>query len=232
MNASYPDPGDYASWDDWDTIDIVDAQDLSKNWAIIYSHANGRINGTDFNTGEGAALSEATYVDDWEGTNEWPTVGHRHGHDGVDSSFLADSVLSHSVLGDGAHGIVRCPTKDFRGLLMSSQAIPQRQTSGSYSFFNYFSIPFDSYRWLGSSGKLNRDTGGAARFLLQSYCYNWENWTDHERRSHCLPCVVIRKTGDYLDSSEVLLVRHTLWDGSQADLKEDFKYQILTLGLT
>jgi len=232
-NDSYPDPGDYADWDDWDTSDIVDAQDLSKNWAIIYSHANGRINGTDFNTGEGAALSEATYVADWEGTNEWPTVGHRHSHDGVDSSFLADSVLTYDILGAGAHGIFRCPTKDYRGLLMSSEAVPEITDSTTpFAFWDYFSIPFDSYRWLGASGKLYRDTSGAARFLIQGYWYNFENWTDHEQSSYCMPFVDVEQTGDYLDPSQVKMRRHTLWDGTFADRQDDFKYQILTLGLT
>lgn len=177
-------PGDYASWPDWAVEDIVDAQVLQRNWAVIFAHANGEINGTDIDTGS-AAASETTYIQDLEaGNNQWPTDGVRHSHDGIDSALLAEDIIGQDIMGYRAFGMLRHPAKDYRGLMLFGSIVTEWKNA-----LHPVAIPYDYIRWGQVGGFMYRSAGGASRYLACPVYSNFADLSAAERQALTFPYV-------------------------------------------
>ena len=187
-NWLHDSPADYASWTDWSTSDIVDGDLLEKNWGVLFTHVNGKLNGTDIDTATAAAtLSEATYIVNMDDNGAWPTKGQRHSHNGVDSAVLADDILTTTLLGDGAHGIWRSPTDIYNGLILFNRAKKDGpKVARGQDISVPISIPFDYEQW-GSWLLELSSTTGATRFIVTPLFTNFAMWSKKERGSPCLP---------------------------------------------
>jgi len=199
-NWSHDSPGDYANWTDWGTSDVVDGDLLEKNWGVLFTHVNGKLNGTDIDTATAAAtLSEATYIVNMDDDGAWSTRGQRHSHNGVDSSILKTGVLTASVLGDGAFGIWRSPTDEYIGQLLFNRAKQDSpKVARDQEISLPISIPFNFARW--GAWLLELDsTSGATRFVAAPLFNRFASWSHKERGAPCLP-----RVASSLDSSEGL----------------------------
>lgn len=187
-------PADYASWTDWDTEDVVDADVIQANWSVIFQHVNGNLNGSDFDTA-GSTATETAKLQDWESGNKlWPTWGVRHSHDGVDSAILATGIVGSSLLGNLAFGMIRHPSKDFLGLLLHTMIVAERKqnyTGDSYVPIYYMAIPYDYPRWDPSGIWLYREnaTHGTCRFLACPVYANYSEMSDTQKRALTYPAL-------------------------------------------
>lgn len=193
--ASVGDPGDYASWDDWDTKDIVDGDLIRRNFAAIFSHVNGNLNGTDI--APTAQLgTETALVDDWEGgNNAWPTVGARHSHDGLDSASLGESLIGYSHLAPLAHGALMTPSMSYRGLTLFGRLVvttSQADTVGVFDSRQRVSVPYNYRLWSSDPAShtyMFRDTSGCAHICCSVEAPDSDSWSNEERIAMSVPYI-------------------------------------------
>ena len=188
---------DYASWDDWDTADVVDAEVLQRNLAALVSHVNGNLNGTDVDL-VNTPISETTFITQEEsGAKTWPSVGQRHGHDGIDSRILASSIIGHTLLKDRIYSIFRCPSQLYRGLLLHGRV--ENDAPDGYDSANGWNmaVPFNSQSW-GSYLSSARSGIFVSRIIP-----NVESLTWAERRTLLHPCVYKTISGDNITAMKI-----------------------------
>lgn len=181
-------PEDYANWDPWDTSDIVDGDQLQRNWAVIFSHVNGCINGTDFEDDSGQFDEGTSLVDYEDGNSQWPTAGQRHSHDGADSARLASECLTNVLLGTpadpgGSYGLIRHGSQTMHGVLESvwvgyDQPSPQAGTL----YDQQVAIPHN-YGSIGGVRVWRTGIYGRTAFLVCPVLTGFESWTDDEKCS-------------------------------------------------
>lgn len=189
-NPFYLAPEDYANWDLWDTSDIVDGDQLQRNWAVIFSHVNGCIDGTDFED-DSAQFDEGTSLVDYEaGNSQWSTVGQRHSHDGVDSALLVDECLTATLLGTpadpgGSYGFIRHGSMTSLGVLMSVWAgYDQPSPQAGILYAQQVAVPYNHERWL--FNHIQRSgvaIGGRCAFLVCPVLTGFESWSADEKCS-------------------------------------------------
>lgn len=199
----FDDVGDYASWDDWVVDDVVDADLIRQNVAAIFAHVNGHLNGTDIKT-DASAISEATYIDDWEsGNNLWPVEQARHTHDGIDSAKLADDIIGHSHLPSRAFGMMRSPTKDYRGLLLFGRVVADRDTGPLYDSYLYYriAIPYNPDEW--GTQYLYRASTGGARVCLGLMIPSYSSWSVEKQRELFIPYADITEVTNQITDVDV-----------------------------
>jgi hypothetical protein len=198
---SYDGVGDYASWDDWATEDIVDADVLQRNWAILYSHINGNLNGSDMNVDTASAASETAVISSWSEMSDWPIQDHRHSHNGVDSSLLADDVITNTLLlVDAAFCMVRSPCKSRNAVLIHGSALSETEGESYVSSGKIevsFAWGYNHIEWSNSETDVYRDdaTNGYCSAIVSAYFPNWNTFSKAQKRSLCVPYF------DYLTSS-------------------------------
>jgi hypothetical protein len=217
----YPAYTDFASWDDWDTADIVDAWLLISNWLVILDHVNGNLNGSDLAEGV-AAISETTYVLDEEVQGDyWPTTHQRHSHDGYDSAFLAANVITAALMGSLGYGALRHPASSEYALLMHGALI-----------VDYISVmgiavppPYDWYYWHpAGNGYLYEATDGNFRMVGNAVISDFLSWSTDQQRQLFAGASLRYATGD--DITSLYLYTHT---GSTSVTGWEFSWVILAL---
>ncbi len=227
-NWAYNEVGEYANWTAWTTEELVDAEILQRNWAILYSHINGNLNGTDLNV-DGASINESSVVQGWAGTSDhdpdeaWPTASYRHSHDGMDSSFLADNVISSTVLDDG-HLIIRSPSKSYHSLALHSRGYSVRGIDSIPE--TEVAFPLNSKRWprlIRADATLY--TKGYFHLIASSYVANWSTLTLAAKRSLCVPC--IRTISGDITGMVLEQPRNTICDLSDDARVPDVLFQTL-----
>lgn len=189
----YPAATNYDSCAAWDTSDIVDADQLQQNWALLFAKANGMLDGTDFAPDSGQ-FDEETALVDYEGgvVGVWPTLGQRHSHNGIDSAILADGCIERDTLGAhatswGSFGIIRHPSQNYYGILMTSwvaydQPAPVKGTAYSQAV----AIPYDYKRW-GTDYLQNDGAGGRTAILVAPLMTGYPGWTENQK---CAPSMM------------------------------------------
>lgn len=180
-NVDFTDPGDYDSWNAWETADVVDARIIVDNWSILFGHVNGGLNGTDLDPDTADQFPEDEWVVNPENATPAnqlpdPATGLRHSHDGVDSAYLAAGVVTGAILGDRARGIFLSPSKAYRTVLLHGRLAYEKGLIGnsvedipSDSNIRTLAVPWDRVRW-GSSAIQQDPTAsgsGTVRMLVQ-----------------------------------------------------------------
>jgi len=187
---------DYASWSDWDTADVVDADVIQANWSVIFSHVNGNLNGSDINTAS-TTVTETASIQDWEAGNKlWPTYGARHCHDGVDSAILATGIIGSTLMGSLAFGMIRHPSKDFNGLYLYSTVVADRiqdfTVSGSQVSY-YLAVPYNYLQWDPYGYWMYRADAahGTSRYLAAPVYTNYSMMSDTQKRGLTYPALTL-----------------------------------------
>lgn len=191
-NLTYPLATNYDSCNTWTTSDIVDADQLQENWAILLSKINGMLDGTDL-IETSSQFSEEESLVDYEGgvTGVWPTTGQRHSHDGIDSAKLATHVLHQSVLGVGtsswgSFGALRHPSEAFYGVLETFWvAYDQPSPSKGLAYSADVAVPHNHQRWgrdLQRSG-----VNGRMALLTAPLMSGYGGWTQNQK---CAPSML------------------------------------------
>ena len=191
-NLLYPLATNYDSCSTWTTSDIVDGDQLQKNWAILLSKINGALDGTDF-LETSSQFAEETALVDYEGgvTGTWPTVGQRHSHDGIDSAKLADHVLPQAALGVGAtswgsFGMLRHPSETFHGILETFWvAYDQPSPSKGLAYSATVAVPHNSQRW--GSYLQRSGVNGRMALLTAPLMSGYNGWTQNQK---CAPSML------------------------------------------
>lgn len=191
-NLTYPLATNYDSCDTWDTSDIVDADQLQKNWALLFAKANGMLDGTDF-IATSSQFSEAESLVNYEGgaVGVWPTAGQRHSHDGIDSAKLATHALHQSVLGVGASswgsfGMLRHPSEAFYGVLETFWVAYDQPSPGKgLAYSAALAVPHNSQRW----GRYLQRSGANGRMalLMAPLMSGYSGWTQNQK---CAPSML------------------------------------------
>ena len=226
----YPLATNYDSCNTWTTSDVVDADQLQQNWAIIFSKFNGLIDGTDFLATSGKFDEETALVDYENGAGgNWPTAGQRHSHDGIDSAKLADDVIHQITLGAGefswgSFGIIRVPTEGHRCILMTSTvAFDQPAPDGDTVYSKDIAIPYDWKKW-GKSTLYRSTTNGRVAVLIAPMFIGHDGWT---RNQKCAPSMV---SADFtLDVGEVDAVTAKMQSLMGEQAATNWTYAVLTL---
>lgn len=202
----YPNATNYDSCDTWGTADIVDADQLQQNWAIIFAKANGLLDGTDFLSTSGQ-FDEETSLVDYEGgsAGNWPTKGQRHSHDGIDSAKLADHCINQSVLGvgdtaTGSFGMIRHPSENYHGILITTHAAyDQPAPGGSETYTADVAIPYNQIQW-GRNRLKRQNTGGRTAVLMCPVLSGYSGWSQDEKCAAGVMSAEISLSGDEITS--------------------------------
>jgi hypothetical protein len=204
-DAGFATPADYASWTDWDTSDIVDADVIQSNWSVIFGRVNGNLNGSDLDTAS-ATRTETVMLQDWESGNKlWPTYGARHSHDGVDSATLETGIIGSTLMGSLAFGVVRHPSTNFNGLYLYSMAVADRvqdfAVSGTQVSYR-LAIPYNYYQWTPGDAFLYRANAsfGTSRFFVCPVYTNYSEMSDAQKRGLVYPTITLGVYGGKVDS--------------------------------
>jgi len=226
----YPLATNYGSCDVWGTGDIVDADQLQQNWAILFAKVNGLLDGTDF-ASDSAQFDEETSLVDYEGGNEgvWPTVGQRHTHDGIDSAKLADHVIHQLTLGVGGSswgsmGIIRHPAENFHGVLITSWvAYDQPSPEAGTAYSKAVAVPYDYKRW-GESYLQNAGANGRTAILLGPVMSGYAGWTQNQR---CAPSMMAASVT--LDGNGITAIHANMQDLMTERPASNWTYGVLVL---
>lgn len=229
-NLSYPLATNYDSCDTWDTVDIVDGDQLQQNWAIVYAKANGLLDGTDFLDTSGQFDEETSLVDYEGGTvGVWPTKGQRHSHDGIDSAKLADHVISQSVLGTGAtawgsFGIIRQPSESVHGIMMTFSVAYDQPSPGAGEVYSAdVAVPYDYKRWVDSTMERTGSFGRTA-VLLAPLMSGYDGWTLNQR---CAPSMMA--TSFTLSTTHITAVTANMQDLMGERVASNWSYGVMAL---
>jgi hypothetical protein len=138
----------------WADDDLVDGDTIQRNWNVLFSHVNGKLNGTDFDASSGT-LSETTWVADVEGAGvkRWPTLRQRHSHDGMDSALLGEGVINKTAINAGGHGMLRFPSIHMMaGVLHTVGIVDMTNPDSSSTFKIDIPVPYNykTFRRTGS----------------------------------------------------------------------------------
>jgi len=196
---------DYASWSDWDTADVVDADVIQANWSVIFSHVNGNLNGSDIHPASGTVTETATLQDREYGYKTWPTYGTRHCHDGVDSAILATGIIGSTLMGSLAFGMVRHPSTDFLGLYLYSMAVADRIqdfTVSATQVSYMLAVPYNYLQWDPSGLRMYRADAahGTSRYFASPVYTNYSEMSDAQKRGLMYPVVSLGTSGGRVTS--------------------------------
>ena len=211
----YDGVADYASWDNWATSDIVDADVIQRNWAILFSHVNGNLNGSDMDVDTASATSESSVLGAWSESTDWPIQNHRHSHDGVDSALLADDIITHSLLGTSAYCMLRSPSIVRNAVLIHGSAdMESRKSRYTSSGIVEADVSFGyNYKeWTSGTSYIYREdaTNGYCHVVVSCYVPNWASMSTAEKRALCVPYFSYTETSDKYDTVGVGVGRNEL----------------------
>ena len=223
----YPLATNYDSCSTWTTSDIVDADQLQQNWAILFAKANGMLDGTDFAPTSGQ-FDEETSLVDYEGgvTGTWPTAGQRHSHDGINSAKLADHAIHQTTLGVGAtswgsFGMLRHPSETFHGILETFWvAYDQPSPSKGLAYSADVALPHNQMRW---SYLKNSTPSGRTALLMAPLMSGYSGWTQKQK---CAPSML---AGVLTGSPNVTTVTAKMQDLMGERVASHWSYGVMAL---
>lgn len=226
----YPAATNYDSCDTWGTQDIVDADQLQSNWALIFSKANGMLDGTDFMPDSGQFDEETALVDYEQGAGgTWPTVGQRHSHNGIDSAKLADSCISQLTLSvgattEGSYGMIRHPSESFHGVLMTHRVAYDQPSPGkSTAYSSYVAVPYNHKEW-GVSYLQRSGASGRTAVLACPLMGGYSSWSVNQR---CAASMMVM--GFALSGSDITAVSANMQDLMGERVASNWTYGVLAL---
>lgn len=216
-NASYPSYTDYANWTDWNPTDIVDAAVIQDNIAEIVAHVNGGLNGTDIDN-TNTPLSETTYIADIEtGSVEWPTIGQRHSHDGVDSALLADGVITHALIRTRNYAIVRSPSKTHRGLVLHGTVGHDQDEVYTGSPEYIVAVPYNYRLYNPGTTTLYRNILGGARFVVSRVIDNYDDLSAADKRELAMPYANVTLNGSNVTQFSIIQANILQFSGAEIE---------------